>query len=223
MVASPSLEKSGALKIMPKNLFLTILSSPLVLLADIGDGLLVASLVGIIWDVPPSIPFITWTLLWSFAPDLDNVPYLLRGRMGSGKTHMKDHREGLHYPLGWAIFFTALFIFFPGNPWLIAAGLAVLLHFFNDTWGTGWGVMWLWPYSRDNYQIFAQDFTRRGNPHRILVRYTPEVKNPIMEQYGDTDWILHIYAGLKPLVFIEFGIFLLGVSSVYVWYAGILP
>ena len=48
--------------------------------------------------------------------------------------------------------------------WAMFFGLAVFLHFVHDSVGIGWGIKWLWPFSRKAYKCFSEKdgaFSRR--------------------------------------------------------------
>ncbi|MBI4086724.1 metal-dependent hydrolase [Candidatus Kaiserbacteria bacterium] len=134
-------------------------------LADIANGIFATLLAGWItnteifwWHFLVGVPL-------AMMPDLDAVPELLRrGKVAASSDYVYDHREGLHYPavlllvgivLAWLVgFFGWLFL------------IATMLHFVNDSYGVGWGVAWLWPFSRTRYKCADR---KVNQPKRMLV------------------------------------------------------
>ncbi len=192
------------------------------ILADIANGIFATLLAGLVthgeiawWYFLIGIPF-------AMLPDLDAVPELLRrGKIAASSQYVYDHREGLHYPLLFLIvgisvvwvspFFGLLFLF------------ATMLHFINDSYGVGWGVPLLWPFSSRRYKFVDRKANRMKHmliadgdwgmlsTHERTVRpvvfWTEEELPGYIARWGMDNWIDRYYLHLNWTSGIEYSLF----------------
>ncbi len=165
-------------------------------------------------------------IVFSHLLDLDAVPDLWRrGRVG-GTEAGTDHRDGLHYPalvlpaVGMSVFFFGYW------GWILL--FAVLLHFINDLYGTGWGIKLLWPFSDTKFKLLG----RRVNqpkyillendlwdelPHserrlRFWVTWSAAEAPHYFRRYGMENWVEDYYLRGTVVAYIEYTLFLVAIA-----------
>jgi hypothetical protein len=185
--------------------------------ADFGHGILLTVLVIHLFGVEPAIWHFVLGLLFSVLPDLDgSKEFFHYGKIDAGEHG--DHRDGLHYPLVWAIIGVILIFINPFIGTLFT--LCVLTHFFNDSWGTGWGVEWLWPFSNKSYKLFSQNNVDADTSCTSLVTsWEPEAKNETAKRLSNANWLEDVYGRITIISAIEYGTFLIAllVLFLYLW------
>lgn len=154
-------------------------------------------------------------MVFSILPDLDGVVEFFKYRKMDAGEH-GDHRDGLHYPLAWMIvgivlIFINLFI---GSLFT----LCVLAHFLNDSWGTGWGIEWLWPLNDRTYKFFsrhdrADDVTFK----QLIVSWDKGGREHAAKYLATRNWLDDIYGRITLISSIEYSefIFSLVVLALY--------
>ena len=176
------------------------------LLADIGNGIVVTLVAGLITQTP-----LTWHFLIGIAcallPDIDAIPRLLRtGSVVPTETDPRDHREYLHYPLifiGVGLILCMIHAF-----WGMVFVLATVLHFVNDTWGTGPGLMWLWPLSKRKFKWEA--------PEMLL--FSEKDQRPIVNSDSKNVWIDESYLRPTAIAVIEYSIFIFAIICLLLYF-----
>lgn len=161
-------------------------------------------------------------ILLSHLPDLDAVPELLRrGRIAASGEYVHDHREGLHYPVLFIIVGSVVTYLYPF--WGLLFLTISMLHFINDTYGTGWGIKWLWPLSTRNYKFLNRRVNRLHSKLvgdgdwekldvserrlRWLVSWSKEELPHYISRWGHDDWIDLYYYKINIVGIIEYGLF----------------
>lgn len=174
-------------------------------LADFGHGILITILLLTLFDIEPSVIYFLLGLSFSVIPDLDGLKELFRfGKVGA--SDQGDHRDGLHYPFAWLLVGGGLIYInaFIGTLFI----LCVFAHFLNDSWGTGWGIPWLWPLSKRNYKFFSRkDVDADKTFESLVTSWDPQEKNAAIRQYGNGNWLVDTYARLNTISVIEYGTF----------------
>lgn len=175
------------------------------LLADVGHGILSVLIVGLLLNVSLSWHFVVG-ILFALLPDVDALPRLFRtGSVVPTDNDPADHRDYLHFPVIYLVlgFFLCVFSLYWGLVFL----LATTLHFLNDTWGTGGGIMWLWPLTRKKYKWRKIDTWK-------LDTYEYVSKND-----RDT-WIDASYLQITSIALVEYTTFLIAVVGMclYIFY-----
>jgi hypothetical protein len=173
------------------------------LLADIGHGIIAVLLVGLLLQVTLSWHFIVGILL-GLLPDIDVIPRLLRsGSVVPTKEDPLDHRDYLHFPLLFIL--VGLLVAFVDTYWGGVFIIATTLHFINDTWGTGDGIMWLWPISRKKYKWRKLDTWKSD-----IYTHTPKSNK-------DT-WIDASYLQITSIALIEYATFLVALVGLILYF-----
>jgi LexA-binding, inner membrane-associated putative hydrolase len=165
-------------------------------------------------------------ILLSHLPDLDAVPELLRrGKIAASGEYVHDHREGLHYPI---VFIVLGLIFIKLSAfwgWLFL--IVTMLHFVNDSYGTGWGIKWLWPLTSRNFKFFNRrvnryewmlkrdgdwvDLSRDEINIRTIVSWSKAELPSYISRWGHDDWIEVYYYRLNAVGVIEYGLFFVSI------------
>jgi len=146
-------------------------------------------------------------ILFALLPDIDFVFYSINGKKSNAQTH--THRELLHHPL---IFIPAGFI---GAVILLDLQLAILfailsfLHFIHDSVGIGWGIQWLYPFSKKFYKFFSDETNELST--RFMISRTPEEQQIAVKKYGRDDWIKYYYFRPTPISVVEYSAFIISI------------
>lgn len=178
---------------------------------DIGTGIFLPIALAAGFDLPLSWQFVSAGVFFSLLPDLDFAWHLVRG--GNHK-NAYDHRDLLHFPLLYIPIGSALIsLFSPILAILFAA--ASLLHFIHDSVGLGWGVEWLFPFSRNHYSFFYS-FTPPGKkplPQKIIYAWPHKVLPALDKRRGDPEWVKNVYLSLHPYAIIELAVFAAAIAT----------
>ncbi|HEY0010865.1 MAG TPA: metal-dependent hydrolase [Candidatus Paceibacterota bacterium] len=175
---------------------------------DIGVGILLAiggaELFGA--DLTP------WLVLAGIAaallPDIDviTIPLL-------GKWH---HRTHTHYPIVYVPLAVLAYLYLdPLYATIFTVG--VFAHLVHDTFGIGWGIAWLWPYSGRKFLFFPEK--GRREQLGIVATWMPEDEPPLQAAHHDVHWVRYYYFRPNTLAYIEYGTLLvaLAVLVTYIW------
>jgi hypothetical protein len=184
-------------------------------LADFGHGILLTIVTLHLFGVEPAVWYFIFGLLFSVLPDLDGVKEFLRHRKIDAGEH-GDHRDGLHYPLVWVVIGAIMFLINPLVGTLFT--LCVLAHFMNDSWGTGWGVVWLWPFSNRSYKLFShKNADADTSMTSLIASWDPVAKNEAAKRLGNRNWLEDIYGRITIISAIEYGTFLIALLALVVY------
>jgi len=162
---------------------------------DIAIGILLAVWTSVNFNVALSF-WVFPAVLFILLPDVDFFIELFK-RGSVGKEGIKEHRRITHYPLAYIPVVILIFLLF-GKLWGLIFSLAVALHFIHDSAVFGWGVQWLWPFSKKHYIFFRKSLysEKPGLPFKFLYIWTPEQAEAMANEYGDSNWIKNFY--LRP-------------------------
>lgn len=182
---------------------------------DIGVGILLAIFVSKLFSLPLTTGFLIGSIVFSLFVDIDCIFYL--GRKETPRNFYK-HRDLLHYPLLY-IPLEMIIISFFGLPWAILFGFCSLAHFIHDSIGIGWGVQWLYPFSKNHYAFFYkyQSSRKEKLPKKIIYVWKHEDIDAIEEKYGDKNWIKNIYLRWHPYAIVEFLVFIFALIILYLY------
>ena len=175
---------------------------------DIGIGILISVLASHIYGVSLSPQLVAISVLANLIPDLDVfVELAKRGRVG-GRVQ-GHHRELSHFPLTFIPVVGAVY-YFLGQFWAFIIGFNLLAHFLHDSIGMGWGIKWLWPFSKRSYKLFSN---KQGSliGSEFIVSWEPRELKEVIAKYGDDHWFRNFYLKLHPVFIIELIVFALGV------------
>lgn len=203
------------------NQAMTLVKNILALLADWANGIFAVLLASHITGTE----IIWWHFLlgivFSHLLDLDAVPDFLQRGMIGGAIAEKDHRDGLHYPLLVIPLAVASILYIGYWGWVVL--FALVLHFMNDLYGTGWGIQIFWPFSRRRFKVLG----RRVNqpkyilienglwdelPHserrlRFFVTWSVDEISHYFCTYGMDNWVDTYYARGSVVAYIEYVLF----------------
>ncbi len=180
------------------------------MLFDIGIGVIIGIFFHSASGVFALSSFVLLGILFSLFPDIDFLIHFLRG--GTFKEEYK-HRNLLHVPLLlWPIGSTVIYFI---NPILVPMFLVgTLVHFLHDSIGIGWGVRWLYPFSKTHYAFIYR--VRTGTfikmPKKLLYTWTPDQVDEYAEIYHDEDWLRNIYFKWHPYALVEMTVFVVAIA-----------
>lgn len=120
---------------------------------DVVGGVSAAFLMSFLFKLNFSTPFYLFGICAALFPDVDFlIRFLVEGKvLGIGGVF---HRNYLHYPFWMIVVFGGLFYFYLGPEYCLLFVLGVLYHFIHDSVDNGYGVFWLWPFSKLRYQFY---------------------------------------------------------------------
>jgi len=160
--------------------------------ADIGLGFLIAVFVSHFFHFEPSMLFIVFCVCAALLPDIDFIAELLIHKDIAGK-EIRVHREMLHYPITYIPLIILAYLIV-GPQWGIALGLGILTHFLHDSIGIGFGIAWIWPFSKRNYKFFAAP--NGYISWNLLQSWAHSDLGKLARDWGIDDWVTKVY--IKP-------------------------
>jgi len=161
-------------------------------LLDIGAGILLAIWVSWFWQINLSLGLVLAGIVFALLPDADFfVELAKRGRVG-GKI-IGAHRELTHFPITYVPIVAIIYVLF-GEQTATLFSLAVVFHLLHDGIGIGWGIKYLWPFSKKTYKFFSEKDGKISS--RLVVSWEDEELKKTVARYGDPNWIKNIY--LRP-------------------------
>lgn len=209
----------------------------LALLADISNGIFAVFFASYVTNTEIAWWYFVVGIFFAMCPDLDAIPELLvRGKIGSSKKYIRDHREGLHYPILFVILGITLSVLV--GFWGYLFLFATTLHFVNDFYGTGWGIKLLWPISNTQFKLLG----RRANKLRylleqegswktlpvpekrlrLIVSWSADELPRYIERWGVDDWVDKWYLHLNWVSVTEYSLFLFSCILLYMHFSGSL-
>ncbi|MEK7185542.1 MAG: metal-dependent hydrolase [Patescibacteria group bacterium] len=167
------------------------------MILDIFLGALIAKLASIYFSVPLTSSVIIAGVIFVLLPDIDLLKIFFQ-KEGRDASQDFTHRDIFHYPLPYLILGTAL-VWFLGSPlWASIFFFASLLHFLHDSIGIGWGVKWLYPFSKNSFAFLYHYEAQRNNlPKKIIYIWSPEEVERLSRN-GDKNWVKNIYFSFHP-------------------------
>lgn len=176
-------------------------------LADIANGIFATFIVGEITETPLTWHFMVGVVL-AMLPDIDAVPRLFRtGYIVATKDNPRDHRDYVHYPI--VFFLVGLIMAVVSMFWGLLFLLTTMLHFINDTWGTGWGIKWLWPFTDKKYKFSWFDANRQIKTDLTSTTILPVASN---------EWIDRVYLTINPISIAEYALFAVSVMLLVIYF-----
>jgi hypothetical protein len=153
-------------------------------------------------------------IVLALLPDIDALPEVFRyGQVGKSRaddSFAKEHRSYLHFPLLYLLVGIVIAIISPF--WGALFLVATALHFLNDLYGTGWGVMLFWPFSKKRYKLFSKpvhDDGKHGQGLQSVVAAEEAEVSKAEAAWGDENWIDNSYLRLTWISAIEYSLFVL--------------
>jgi hypothetical protein len=178
---------------------------------DVGLSLIYAVLSAKFFNVELTTTIILLSVAFGLLPDFDmSVEIFQQGALrGKGD---KFHRKITHFPILYIPIIPFIFYRY-NNFWGILFTVNLISHFIHDTVGTGFGLKWLWPFSKKNFKIFSNPIDGRLGT-KFIVSWDPQALKITMEHYGDKNWLRNLYLTfsnvlLLELIFLGLGILVL--------------
>lgn len=180
--------------------------------ADIGIGIFVSIFVGYFFGVDVSIWLVLFSITFAVLPDADFLYFYPKKH---DTKYDYKHRDIIHYPLIYLPVGTIIISIIFGKIWVLAFLLASFGHFLHDSIGIGWGIKWLYPFTRDNYS-FLYLYAKEGKGWRKPIFIFREKELPgIVQKYGDSNWVKNIYFKWHPIAIVEFAVFIISIIVLY--------
>ncbi|MFA6160182.1 MAG: metal-dependent hydrolase [Parcubacteria group bacterium] len=180
---------------------------------DIGVGILISIIVSYIFNIDFSIWLIIFGIICTLLPDADFI-YFYPKRHDTKYDH--KHRDLIHYPLLYLPIGTILILVIFGKIWAIVFFVASFLHFLHDSVGIGWGIKWLYPFTKNNYSFFYLYSRIKKRGRRKFVFIFNEKNLPeLVAKHGDPNWVENIYYKWHPIAQVEFGVFIVSLIILY--------
>lgn len=181
---------------------------------DIGIGILLSIATSWFFQTELTIFLILAGILFSLLPDLDFlIEFFKHGNVG-GKV-IREHRELLHFPFFYLPIAFLIFIFF-GKIISSLFLLCLFSHFLHDSIGIGWGIKWLWPFSRKSYKFFSD---KTGHSCCQLITFWEKKElEKVVAEHGDPDWIRNFYFKLSSVLVVELLFLIFALIFLYLYF-----
>lgn len=172
---------------------------------DIGLGIIGAALFSLYSGIKLDYFLLLIGIFFALSPDMDFIFYLASGKKADRFSH--KHRSLFHYPLLFIpIGFLVLAKF--SLPYAFLFTTLSLAHFVHDSIGTGWGLEWLYPFSKKYYKFFSDE---TGRAAWKIQKWTPEEQNETSAKHGDDNWIKNTYLKLTLISAVEYGVLIFAI------------
>lgn len=180
---------------------------------DVGIGILVSIFISFMFDVDFTSWLVVFSILFALLPDFDFL-YFYPKKEDTKYDH--KHRDYIHYPLIYLPVGTFLIWLLFGAGWGLVFFLSSFLHFVHDSIGIGWGVKWLFPFSKNNYAFFYlySKKIKKGLRKTVFI-FTPQELSSVVREHGDADWVKNIYFKWHPIAIFEFSFFVLSLFILF--------
>lgn len=151
---------------------------------DIGVGLLLASMIGVISGTDSLGLMLLVGLFGGLWPDSSFLFWIAAGHDMDLLSHKQ--RDILHKPLLLVPALSVVVYLMLGSYPLLVFLLASIAHFVHDSTGQGWGIKWLWPLN-DHYYCYRSI----GGHEAKLHSWTPVKHDVAHFLYGEGGWARH--------------------------------
>lgn len=177
---------------------------------DIGIGIIVAICASYFSGMEMSFLLAAFSIFFALLPDADFL-YFYTKRHDTKHDH--KHRDIIHYPLLYLPIGTILLWIMFGKVWALVFLASSFFHFLHDSIAIGWGIKWLYPFSKNNYSFFYLYSRKLKKGLRGLVFVFNENNLPeLVREHGDPNWVQNIYYKWHPIAVVEFGFFVFSVA-----------
>ena len=180
---------------------------------DIGMGIICAIFVSDYFGVRLTDIMLLAGIAFSLGPDADFLLHYIKHGISR---HDYKHRNGLHFPLLYVPIGTFLMYFLGGQAWATLFLMASLSHFIHDSIAIGWGIKWLYPFSKKNF-IFLYHYSKkqRKGIRKLVLALDGNRLTEMIEEHWTDDWIRAIYYNWHPIAILEFSVFLSSFMLLY--------
>lgn len=174
------------------------------MILDISVGLLLGVIVNF-FTVNNSLALIIFGGVFAIIADIDFIIYLSKNNWKVDE-FAHEHRDLLHNPIIFSFLGGVILFVFLGWSWGLLWVLATSYHFLHDTIESGWGIRWLYPFSK-------KYFTLAPYSPKSVIEDKKEQRH-IAAKYGNPNWLKE-ETRIKPRLILE--IFLL-LTIVVIWF-----
>lgn len=181
---------------------------------DIGVGILSAIGVSGLFQVEISFTIIIFSILFALLPDLD---WLLYYPQRKDPKYDHEHRNLIHYPLIFLPVGGIILWLVGGTFWGVLFLIPALAHFVHDSIGAGWGVRWLFPFSKNNYSFFYIHPEDKNRKRNLVFTFNDKNLPGLVERYGDPNWFKNDYLNWRLIFGSEFKFFILAVITFLIY------
>lgn len=176
---------------------------------DIAFGIYLAIAANFILDIPLTAFTVMLLVLFTLSPDLDAVFYVIKkGKMDDEHHH---HRNLMHYPLIFIPLGAVLITLMFGKEYAFLFVMASFFHFIHDSIGMGWGVRWLYPFSKKNFTFFYQFDIWNKLPRKLVYSWSPDELRIMLREYANPNWVKEIYLKPHPYAIFEYVNFIVAI------------
>lgn len=166
---------------------------------DIGVGILIALGAAELFGVEATPWLVGFGIAAALLPDIDIITVPLFGRW--------HHRTHTHFPIMYVPLSMLAFVLL--DPlYATILTLGVFAHLVHDTFGIGWGIAWLWPFSQRKLLLFPD----KGRQEELgfVATWMPEEEPFLYHRHHDAHWVKHYYFRPNLLAYIEYGVLAIG-------------
>lgn len=170
--------------------------------ADLGIGIILGIFSSNFFQLP-LLPAVIWGIIFCLLPDVD---FILTAFFRNLKTD--NHRDLIHLPIPFLAIGSLVIYILLGKDYLLMFLIGSTYHFIHDTFVMGWGVKWLYPFSKYNYMFFFlwdKDIPEK----RFFKKATDAEIKKFEEKFGDKNWIRNYYLTINRISITEYSILIL--------------
>lgn len=176
---------------------------------DIGVGILLAVLTADHFVLPLSWLLVAFGICAALFPDLDTLTRFLPEK-NIVRRIVGEHRGLLHRPALYLVLVPILFL--SSIPVGTLFALGVFYHLVHDTFFTGWGIKWLWPFSQVSISIFHD---KAGTFVPKILIWQPHEEAAIKTEYRTDHWVRTFYFRPSLISLTEYPVFLIALVALY--------
>lgn len=179
---------------------------------DVSLGILSALVATSIFSVNLNLYILLIAIFLALIPDIDLLIYILRGY---DMKFAYKHRDILHLPVVYLVI--SLFIYVINPLFSLIFFFSTFFHFLHDSIGIGWGVSWLWPFSKKHFAFFYI-YQSSKKPHitkKLVYVFKQDEIDELYKKYGDHELLKNVYLKLNIHLLIELLIFIIVLVILY--------
>jgi hypothetical protein len=170
---------------------------------DIGVGILLSLFILHTFAAALTPQLLLLSIIAALLPDIDIVTKVW-GQW--------QHRKLTHYPAVYLPLVLIVYLLF-GTSYATLLFLGVFLHLVHDTVGIGWGVSWLWPFTKRRFLFFPEKGRRKR--YGWFMSWLPENQKNIIEDQAEHNWVVAYYLRPSVLGAIEYGFLLVSILFLF--------
>lgn len=174
---------------------------------DVGAGILLALFVAHAFNFFATPSFILLGILCTLFPDIDT----LLSAIPPVRAVIGGHRSAVHHPFIYLLIAPVVWAVW-GNAVGLLFALGVCYHLVHDTFFLGYGIKWLWPFSKKSLSMFHD---KDGRITSDILIWSPEDDARIESTYQSPHWIRDFYFRPSLISLTEYPVFILAIGLLY--------